>query len=172
MFLMQHFRLHGILPFSKSYPEIESTWPTAKCRGRKSFDTWYYIVTCATLCVSFSSKSKAINVFPKHILKLKARDQSIQARKKLFCHVIVKNYLCNVSWKFLIKIESTWRRKIKEQAPQLSLLYRGRTVRSSHRRCCIRKLFLKILQYQQAAPATLLKRDPNTGVFLWILQNF
>ena len=87
---MQYFCLHGILPFSKSYPEIESTWPTAKCRGRKSFDTWYYTVTCATLCVSFSSKSTAINVFPKRILKSKARDQSNQTRKKLFCHVIVK----------------------------------------------------------------------------------
>ena len=54
-------------------------------------------VTCVTLCVSFSSKSKAINGFPKHILKWKTRDQSIQTRKKLFCHVIVKNYLCNVS---------------------------------------------------------------------------
>ena len=46
----------------------------------------------------------------------------------------------------MIKIESTWRCKIKEQAPQLTLLYRGR---SSHRRCCIRKVFLKILQYAQ-----------------------
>ena len=90
---MQYFCLCGILPFSKSYPGIKSTWPTAKCRGRKSCDTWYYIVTCATLCVSFSSKSKAINVFSKHILKSKACDKSIQARKKLFCHVIVKNYL-------------------------------------------------------------------------------
>ena len=114
----------------------------------KSFD----IVTCATLCVSFSSNSKAINVFPKHILKLKARDQSIQAMKKLFCHIIVNNYLCNVSWKILIKIESTWRREIKEQTPQLTLLYCGRTVRSSHRRCCIRKLFLKTLQYSQETP--------------------
>ena len=35
------------------------------------------------LCVSFSSKLKAINVFPKHILKSKARDQSIQESKKL-----------------------------------------------------------------------------------------
>ena len=41
--------------------------------------------SCATLCVSFSSKSKVTNVFPKHSLKSKARDQSIQARKKLFC---------------------------------------------------------------------------------------
>ena len=75
------------------------------------------IVTRATLCVNFSSKSKAINVFSKHILKLKARDQSIQERKKLFCHVIIKNYLCNVSWKFLIKSESTWRWKSKNGHP-------------------------------------------------------
>ena len=149
---MQYFWLHGILPFSKSYREIESTWSTAKCRARKFFDTWYYIVTCATLCVSFLSKSEVINVFPKHILKSNACDQSIQARKKLLYDVIVKNYLCNVSWKFLIKIESTWRRKIKEQALQLILLYRGNTVRSSQRRCCIRKLFLKISQYPQETP--------------------
>ena len=143
MFLMQYFCLHDNLPFSKSYPEIESTWPTEKCRGRKSFDTLYYIVTCARLCASFSSKSKAI-VFQKHILKSKTRDQSIQARKNLYCPVIVKNYLCNVSRKFLIKIESTWRRGIQEQALQLTLLYCGSTVRSSHRRFCIRKLFLKL----------------------------
>ena len=88
-----------------------------------------------------------IKIYPKHILKPNARDQSIQARKKLFCHVTVKNYLCKVSWKALTKIESRWRREIKEQATQLTLLYRGRIVRSSHRWCCIRKLFLKILQY-------------------------
>ena len=119
---------------------------------RKPFDTWYYIVTCATLCVNFSSKTNAIIVFPKHILKSKTRDQSNQARKKLFCQVIVKNYLSNVSWMFLIKIESTWRREIKGQVPQLTLMYRGRPVRSSHRRCCIRKLFLKILEYPQETP--------------------
>ena len=110
----------------------------------------------------------------------------IAVKKKLFCHAIFKNCLSNVSWKFSIKIESMWRREIKEQSPQLTLLYRGRTVRSSHWRCCIRKLFLKILQYPQETlvlesifknlqtfrPATLLKRDPTTGVFLWILQNF
>ena len=140
---------------------------------------------CAMLCVSFSSRSEAIIVFSKHILKSKTRGQSIQANKKLFYHVIVKNYLSNISIRFLIKTESTWRREIKEQAPQLTLLYRGRTVRSSHRRCCIRKLFIKILQYPQETywslflknlqtfrPTTLLKRDPNAGVFLWILQNF
>ena len=150
--LMQYLCLHGSLPFSKSHPEIESTWPRAKKRGRKSFGTWYYIVPCATLCVTFASKSKAINAFRKHILNSKTRDQSIKARKKLFCHVIVNNYLCNVSWEFLIKTENTWRREIKEQALQLTLMYRGRTIRSSHRRCCIRKLFLIFLQYPQETP--------------------
>ena len=48
------------------------------------------------LCNNFSSQSKAINVFPKDILKSKACDQSIQARMKLFCHMIVKNYLCSM----------------------------------------------------------------------------
>ena len=52
----------------------------------------------------------------------------------------------------MIKFECTWTGEIKEQAPQLTLLYGGRTVRSSRRRCCIRKLFLKILQYPQETP--------------------
>ena len=152
MFLMQYFCLHGILPFSKSYPEIESTWPTAKSRERKSFDALYYIVTCAMLCVSFSLKLKAIDVFPKHILKSKACNQSIQARKKLLCQVIAKNHLRNVSWKFLIELESMWGHKIKDQAPQLTLFYCSRTVRSNHQRFCIRKLFQKILQYSKETP--------------------
>ena len=63
------------------------------------------------LC-KFSLKSKATNVFPKHILKSKARDKSIQERKKLFCHVIVKNYLFNVLCNLLMKFESTWRHKM------------------------------------------------------------
>ena len=82
----------------------------------------------------------------------KARDELTQARKKLICHMIVKNYFSNVSWKFLIKIKSIWMREIKEQAPQLALLCCGRTVRSSYQWCYIRKLFLKILQYPQETP--------------------
>ena len=93
MFLMyilltRHFSFLQIRSWNR-----EHRWPTAKCKGRKSFDPWYYIVTCATLYVSFSPKLKATNVFPKHILKSKARDQSIQASKRLFCHVIVKNFV-------------------------------------------------------------------------------
>ena len=51
---------------------------------------------------------------------------------------------------------------------------------------CYKKLFLEILQYSQEtpvlesfsrkgqllSPATLIKRDSNTGVFLWLLRNF
>ena len=90
--------------------------------------------------VSFSSKPKATNVFPKHILKSKSCDKSIKARKKLFCHLVIKNYLCKVLCKFLITIESMWRWKIKERAPELNLLYCSRTVRSSHWRCSIKKV--------------------------------
>ena len=45
--------------------------------------------------------------------------------------------------------------------------------RRGHQRCSIKKLFLKISQYSQVLwPATLLKRDSNTCIFLWILRNF
>ena len=90
-------------------------------------------------------KQLMTNILTTSILKSKARDQpiQIQASKKLFCHVIVKNYLCNVLLKVLIKIESTRRREIKEQTPQLTLLYCGRTVRSSHWRSSVKKTVLK-----------------------------
>ena len=46
-----------------------------------------------------------------------------------------KELFWNVLCKFLIKIESTWRSEVKEQASQLTLLYCGEAVRSSHWRC-------------------------------------
>ena len=54
-------------------------WPTAKCGRRKSSYTLYNNAICATLYVNFSSKSKATNVFPKDVLKSKARDKLFQA---------------------------------------------------------------------------------------------
>ena len=47
--------------------------------------------------------------------------------------------------------------------------------RSSHRRCPIKELLLAVLQYSQENTwrrASLLKRDSNTSIFLWTLQNF
>ena len=109
-----------------------------KVQAKKVFWHKYYTVICAMLCVSFSSKFKASNIILKHILKFKAHGQSIQARKKLFFHLIVKNYLSNIFCKFLIKIESTWRCNIKEQTSLLTSLYCDRTVKSSYKRCSIK----------------------------------
>ena len=48
--------------------------------------------------------------------------------------------------------------------------------RSCHRKCSIKKLFLKNSQLSQenncVRTATLLKRDFTAGVFMWVLQNF
>ena len=79
--------------FSKTYSEIERTWP--------------------------------INSSKENIVL--SRDS-----KELFVQRIAK------------VLESTWIREIEEQAPQVTLMYRGRTIRSSHQRCCIKKLFSKI----------------------------
>ena len=101
--------------------------------GEESF--WYVILhsyLCNTLGKFFIKIES--NCFSKTYSEIKST-WPIKSSKKVICHVIVKNYLSNVSWKFLIKIESTRRREIKEQASQLALLYHGRTVRSSHRRC-------------------------------------
>ena len=128
--------------------------------------------------VCFPSKQKATNVFPKHILKLEACDQLIQARKKLFCCMMVKNYLRNILFKFLINTEGMWRCEINEKTSQLTLLYCGTTVRSCHLRCSIKKLFSKkftvfrgkhlcwglfLITLQAFWSATFLKRDSNPG---------
>ena len=90
IFLIQYICLHGILPFSKS---IESTFIKRKVHAKKVFrHVILHSYLCNVLC-RFSSNKIATNVFQKHILKSKARDQPIQARKKLFCHVIVENAL-------------------------------------------------------------------------------
>ena len=140
--------------YSSAFQIIPWNWKhLAKRKEHRKKVFWHEILhSCLrkALCKFFIKIES--NCFPKQIRKPKACDQSIQARKKLFCHMIVNNNLCNVSWKFLIKIQSTWRRETKELVPQLTLLHRGRTIGSSHRRCCIRKLFLKNLQYPQETP--------------------
>ena len=65
---------------SKSYPETESTW-SAESAG--FWHITYYMVTCATLCVSFSPKLTATDAFPKYIMKSKPRDKSIQGKKEI-----------------------------------------------------------------------------------------
>ena len=131
IFLLTHH-----LPFSKSFPEIAS-------KPRKSFDTWYYIVMCATFCVCFHQNH---NVFPKYILESKARDQVInqfKTKEEIALSRDSKEWLVQSFVLFLIKIGSTWRREIKEQTPKLTLLYRDRTIKRSHQRCSIKKAVLK-----------------------------
>ena len=74
--------------------------------------------------------------------------------------------MCNFLCKFLTKIEKTLRREIKEQTPHLTLLCCVRTVRSSHRRCFIKNLFLKIMQYTQEIPVleSLFSKVLNKGL--------
>ena len=87
----------------------------------------------------------------------------------------VKNYLCNALRKFLIKIKITWRCKFKEQAPQLALLYCGRIVRSSHRRCSIKKAVLKnfaISTGNICVGVSFLKSCRSEGFFYLFLSFF
>ena len=114
-----------------------------KCRVLTHYILYSYL--CNTLCKLFIKIESNYNDFPKYILKLKAHDKSIEARKKLYCHVTVSNYLCNALWMFLIKIARGGARRgdFKEQAPQLTLRHCGRTVRSSHLRWSIKKAVLK-----------------------------
>ena len=145
---------------------------------------WHVILDnylCNALC-KFFAKIESNWCFSKTYSEIESTWSIKSSKEEIVWPRDGKNYSNNVSWKFLIKIESTWRREVKEQTPRLTLLYHGRTVRSSHRRCCIRKLFLKICNIhlcwslclkalQTFRPATLLKSDPTTGVFLWIVHN-
>ena len=123
------------------------------------------------------SKSKAINVFPKHILKSKARDQSNQARQKLFCLVVVK-----IIWAtFHESFDENWKHvemQNQRKAPQLTLLwydYQEQPPEVLYKKAILKdfarstriphlcgSLFFKILQTFR--PSTLLKRDSNTSV--------
>ena len=143
-------------------------------------------VTFATLFVSISSKSKAINVFRKHS-EIKCAWPINSSKQEI---VLLRDDKELFVQRFVIVFDQN-RKHVEMQNQRtgtpanFTLPYR--TVRSSHQRCCIRKLFLNnfaistgntcagvffFKNLQTFRLATLLKRDPNTGVFLWILQNF
>ena len=118
-------------------------------------------------------------MFSKTYSEIESMWSIIQTRKESFCQVIVNNYSYNVLCQLLIKIKITWKRKYKEPRTGTPADVTG-TVRSSHRRYSIKKLFWKILQYPQETYisvgvsfykklqtfrfATLLKKTP-TQVF-------
>ena len=133
--------------------------------------------------VSVSSKSRAINVFPKHseiksTWPIKSSKEEINLSrdsKELFEQHFVKVF---------DQIRSKWRHEIKEQVAQLVLLYHGRTVRSSHWRCWIRNLFLSAIStgntvlesiFKKSADlytCNFIKKRPHHRCLLWVLQNF
>ena len=72
----------------------------------------------------------------------------------MFCRVIVKNYLCNFSCKFLIKIESIWRNKIKEQALRhRRLMYCGGLSEAATRGVLKACNFIKKIPQRRCFPA-------------------
>ena len=103
--LTQHSSIFQIISWNLIWKSLINH----KVYAQKVF--WHVILhnhLCSTLYMFFI-KLKVTNVFPKHILKLKAHDQSSQPRKKLFCWLIVNDYFCNNLCKFLIKTKSMYR---------------------------------------------------------------
>ena len=102
-------------------------------------------VTCATLCVTFSSK---------HIPQTYSEIKSTWPIKSSKEEIVLSRDSKKLFEQRFVKVFHQNRKHVEAQsqrtgAPQLTLLHRGRTVRCSQQRCCIIKLFLRILQYPQ-----------------------
>ena len=119
-----------------------------KVQGKKVL--WHVILhsyLCSALC-RFFIENESNWCFSKTYSEIKStwpinsrKEEIVLSRdsKELFVQRFVKVFDQNR------KCVEAWNQRT---GTQLTLLYRGRTVRSSHRRCCcISKLFLKILQY-------------------------
>ena len=142
MFLMQYFCLHDILPFSKlRAPDQPQSAGEEAC--------WHVILNSYlrnALRKFFYKNRKHLlfeNIFwNRSTWPINSSKEEILLRdsKELFVQRFVKVF--DQNWKH-VKPQNL------RTGTQLNLLYRGETVRSSHWRCCIRKPFLKILQYPQ-----------------------
>ena len=142
-------------------------------------------VTYAMLCVSISSKSKAINVFEK-LSEIKCTWPINSSKQEIVLPLDDKELFVQRFVIFDQNRKNVEKRNQRTGTPaDFTVSYR--TVRSSHRSCYIRKLFLNNFAISKGSTcagvfffkklqtfrlATLLKRDPNIGVSLWILQNF
>ena len=88
-------------------------------------------------------------MFFKNFKQLKAHDKSIQAKKKI-CHMIVKNYLCNILGKFLVKFESMWRQNRRTNTTA-GFIVVGLSEAASVG-FLLERLFLNFSQYPQETP--------------------
>ena len=133
--------------------------PSIKVQGKKVF---WHVILHSYLCNAlrkFFVKVESNWCFSKIYSEIKStwpinsRKEEIVLScdsKELFVHRFVKVFDQN---------QIHVGREIKEQAPQLTLLYRNRAVRSSHRRCCMRKLFLKFFAISTG--------NTGVGVYFW-----
>ena len=114
-------------------------------KRRNSFYKWYYMLFVQRFAEVFHQSRKQL-VFFQNILRSTARDQWVQAKKKLLCLVIVKNYfygvLCSV-WS-LSKARGDAKSKNRQPSADFTVATCcGSTVSSSHPRCSIKKSVLK-----------------------------
>ena len=84
--------------------------------------------------------------------------------------MIVQNYLCNLK---IFDKNGKYVEAQNQTSNPADFTLLGRTIKCSHRSCCTRVLFLKILQYPHDTPVLECiadlqtnKRDPCTGAFL------
>ena len=135
MLLMQYF-------FFQIIPWYWKHLTNCKVQGKKFF--WHMILhsyLCHTLC-NFLIKIKSNSCFSKTYSEIE-RMWSINSSKEIVLSRDSKELFVQ---RFMKVFGQNWKHvhKIKEQPPQLNLLYRDRTVKSKHWRSCKRKLFLKI----------------------------
>ena len=157
----------GFSPSCSVFQTIPWNWKhltNRKVQRKKIF--WHVILhsKCATLCVSFSSKSKVIKCFSKTYSEIKSTWSINSSKEELVLSRDSKELFVQRFMKVLIKIENMWRREIKEQAPEVTLQYCGKTIRSSHWGCCTRKLFLKFCNTH--------RKHLCLSLFLKMLQTF
>ena len=144
------------------------------------YSNWFDSVDQILFSPKNASFLEDFTVFP-----LNLYSSSIFVRKVLFFYIFtINNFFSFKNFSsFLSKILIThfeWNEKYLTK-----FCYKVYICRSSQRKCSLKKLLLNISQYSQTDTCrslflinlqswrlvTLLKRDSNTGVFLWILQN-
>ena len=133
---------------SSAFQIIPWNWKILINRKVQENKVFWHIILHSSLRSAFFIKIES-NCFSKTYSEIESTWSINSSKEEIVLSRDIKYYLCNVSCEFLKA-----RRGAKlEQTPQLSLLYYGRAVRYNHRRCSIRKLFIKISKHPQETPA-------------------
>ena len=135
----------------------DNEWQRVVQRVTTNDNEWYnewQRVTTSSTTSGTTSENEWYNEWQRveQRVKVNGSDFRFQSETIMQCKTTI--YSATSFWKYNVKQNIYW---------------------SSHRKCPIKKLLLAVLQYSQEntwRPASLLKRDSNTSVFLWTLQNF